>query len=88
MVEGWVFIVLAIFLIDSPSESRCLIKFFWSCCKKLDYRSSFLQQDPLRDMSKPIGLAEYRLTESLHENLKTALPTIEELEAELAKDLN
>lgn len=33
-----------------------------------------------------IGLAEYRLTESLPENLKTALPTIEELEAELTKD--
>jgi predicted nuclease of restriction endonuclease-like (RecB) superfamily len=41
----------------------------------------------LRDMTKPIGLAEYRLTESLPENLKTALPTIEELEAELSKDL-
>ena len=41
----------------------------------------------LRDMTKPIGLAEYRLTESLPENLKTALPSIEELEAELIKDL-
>lgn len=41
----------------------------------------------LRDLSKPIGLAEYRLTESLPENIKTALPTIEELEAELAKNL-
>lgn len=41
----------------------------------------------LRDMTKPIGLAEYRLTENLPENIKTALPTIEELEAELAKNL-
>ncbi len=41
----------------------------------------------LRDMTKPIGLAEYRLQDALPENLKTALPTIEELEAELAKDL-
>ncbi|WP_395947381.1 PDDEXK nuclease domain-containing protein [Caedibacter taeniospiralis] len=41
----------------------------------------------LRDMTKPIGLAEYRLEDALPENLKTALPTIEELEAELAKDL-
>lgn len=41
----------------------------------------------LRDMTKPIGLAEYRLTESLPENLKTALPTIEELESELTKEL-
>ena len=42
----------------------------------------------LRDMTKPIGLAEYKLTENLPDNLKTALPTIEELETELAKDLN
>jgi hypothetical protein len=38
-------------------------------------------------MTKPIGLAEYRLTEGLPEHLKTALPTIEQLEAELAKDV-
>jgi hypothetical protein len=41
----------------------------------------------LRDMTKPIGLAEYKLTETLPENIKTALPTIEELEAELSKDI-
>jgi hypothetical protein len=38
-------------------------------------------------MTKPIGLAEYRLEDTLPENLQTLLPTIEELEAELAKDL-
>ncbi len=37
-------------------------------------------------MSKPIGLAEYRLTEALPDDIKTSLPTIEQLEAELAKD--
>jgi predicted nuclease of restriction endonuclease-like (RecB) superfamily len=41
----------------------------------------------LRDMTKPIGLAEYRLQDALPENLQTLLPTIEEIEAELAKDL-
>lgn len=41
----------------------------------------------LRDMAKPIGLAEYRLEDTLPENLQTALPTIEELETELAKNL-
>lgn len=46
-----------------------------------------LAEYTLRDMAKPIGLAEYRLTESLPKDLKVALPTIEELEAELAKDL-
>ena len=47
-----------------------------------------LAEYTLRDMAKPIGLAEYRITESLPEDLKTALPTIEELEAELSKDIN
>lgn len=49
-------------------------------------QNNILAEYTLRDMAKPIGLAEYRLTESLPENLKTLLPTIEELEAELAKD--
>ncbi len=47
-----------------------------------------LAEYTLRDMTKPIGLAEYKLQDALPENLKTALPTIEELEAELAKDLD
>jgi predicted nuclease of restriction endonuclease-like (RecB) superfamily len=36
----------------------------------------------LRDMSKPIGVSEYQLTEALPENLKGKLPTVAELEAE------
>lgn len=38
-------------------------------------------------MTKPIGLAEYKLTESLPEDLQTSLPTIEELEAGYQKTL-
>lgn len=37
----------------------------------------------LRDMNKPMGVSEYQLTESLPENLKSSLPTIEEIENEL-----
>lgn len=37
----------------------------------------------LRDESQPLGVAEYQLTESLPENLKTNLPTIEQIEREL-----
>lgn len=37
----------------------------------------------LRDIGKPMGIAEFRLTESLPENLKSSLPSIEELESEL-----
>ncbi len=42
----------------------------------------------LRDMGKPIGLSEYRLTEAIPNEIKTSLPTIEQLEAELSKDFN
>jgi len=41
----------------------------------------------LRGMSKPIGVSEYELTRSLPESLKSALPTIEEIEAELGTDI-
>jgi len=39
----------------------------------------------LRDVSKPLGVAEYRLAQTLPAELRSALPTVEELEAELAK---
>ena len=35
---------------------------------------------------QPLGIAEYRLLESLPENLKTSLPSIEQTERELAGD--
>jgi predicted nuclease of restriction endonuclease-like (RecB) superfamily len=37
----------------------------------------------LRDVHKPIGVSEYELTRALPENLKSSLPSIEEIEAEL-----
>jgi predicted nuclease of restriction endonuclease-like (RecB) superfamily len=40
----------------------------------------------LRDLSKPIGVSAYQLTQALPAELKGSLPTIEELEAELAPD--
>jgi len=39
-------------------------------------------------MTKLIGLAEYRLEDSLPDDIKTSLPTIEELESELSKRIN
>jgi predicted nuclease of restriction endonuclease-like (RecB) superfamily len=49
-------------------------------------KEGVLAEYALRDMTKPIGLAEYKLTESLPDDIKVALPSIEELEAELAAD--
>lgn len=42
----------------------------------------------LRDIAKPIGVAEWetKLVETLPENLKGSLPTVEELEAELSHE--
>jgi predicted nuclease of restriction endonuclease-like (RecB) superfamily len=40
----------------------------------------------LRGVDKPIGVSEYDLTRALPASLKSALPTIEELESELASD--
>lgn len=37
----------------------------------------------LRDMNKPMGVSEYHLVEALPDNLKGALPTVEEIEWDL-----
>jgi hypothetical protein len=37
----------------------------------------------LKDISKPIGISEYKLGDSIPENLKSSFPTIEDFEREL-----
>ncbi|MFL6281540.1 MAG: PDDEXK nuclease domain-containing protein [Pyrinomonadaceae bacterium] len=39
----------------------------------------------LRDVSKPIGVSAFQITESLPKELQSGLPTVEELESELSK---
>ncbi len=51
-------------------------------------KNNILAEYTLRDMSKPIGLAAYQLTDILPEDLKVALPSIEELEIELARSIS
>jgi hypothetical protein len=41
----------------------------------------------LSGIEKPIGVAEYQLVRALPEPLDTSLPSIEEIEAQLARDL-
>ncbi|MCW8450619.1 PDDEXK nuclease domain-containing protein [Legionella quinlivanii] len=41
----------------------------------------------LSDVNKPIGVSEYQITQSLPEELKSSLPTVEEIEAELGGDV-
>jgi predicted nuclease of restriction endonuclease-like (RecB) superfamily len=65
---------------DKPSLGLLL-------CKEKD---QLVVEYALRDLKKPIGVAEWetKLVESLPENLKGSLPSVEELEAELAPDRN
>ncbi len=50
-------------------------------------RNKIVAEYALRDMSKPIGVSEYKLTEAIPEELKSSLPTIEELETGLIENL-
>lgn len=46
-------------------------------------RDKLVAEYALSDVHKPIGISEYQLTQSLPDNLRGSLPTIEELEEEL-----
>ena len=48
-------------------------------------RNQIVAEYALRGMSKPIGVSEYELTRALPANLRSALPTVEEIEAQLAE---
>jgi hypothetical protein len=39
----------------------------------------------MRGVNKPIGISEYKLTRALPDELKSSLPTIEEIEEEHGK---
>jgi predicted nuclease of restriction endonuclease-like (RecB) superfamily len=47
-------------------------------------KDRILAEYALCDINKPIGISEYELTRALPENLKSSLPSIEKLEAELS----
>jgi len=46
-------------------------------------RNHIIAEYALRGVSKPIGVSEYELTRALPPRLRSALPTVEEIEAEL-----
>lgn len=50
-------------------------------------KKNFTAEYALRDIRKPIGIAEYEteIIKNLPKELKSSLPTIEEIEAELEK---
>ena len=58
---------------DKPSIGLIL-------CKE---KNGIVAEYALRDMTKPLGVAEFTYLEKLPEEFKGTLPTIEEIEAEL-----
>ncbi len=46
-------------------------------------KDNFEIEYSLRDINKPVGVAEYRLTQKLPEKFKNALPTAEEIKNKL-----
>ena len=60
--------------IDGPTIGLLL-------CKS---RNEIVAEYALRDNTKPLGVAEYQLIEALPDALQTALPSIEQIERELA----
>lgn len=62
---------------DNPSIGLLL-------CKEKD---NIVAEYALKDINKPIGLAEYKLGEAIPKDLKTALPSIEDIEANLKRTL-
>jgi len=58
---------------DNPSIGLLL-------CKS---KNKVVAEYALGDTSQPMGIAEYKLVESLPQELQTSLPTIEQIEREL-----
>jgi len=49
------------------------------------HKDKVVAEYALKDIHKPIGVSEYQLTQMLPDDLKTSLPSIEEIEAELQR---
>jgi len=49
-------------------------------------KNKVMAEYALMDMNKPIGISEFELTRSLPKNMRSSLPTIEEIENELKND--
>ena len=50
-------------------------------------KKAVLAEYTLRGVAKPIGVSEYELTRALPDSLKSALPSVEEIELELSGDV-
>jgi len=62
---------------DNPSIGLILCK----------HKDKIEAEYALRDIQKPIGISEYQLTTSLPDSFKSQLPTVEQLENQLNRDI-
>lgn len=63
---------------DNPSIGLILCK----------HKDKIEAEYSLRDIKKPIGISEYKLTHALPKNFQSQLPTIEQIESQLEIDKN
>ena len=60
---------------DNPSIGLLL-------CKS---KNDLVAEYALKDMSKPIGVSEYKITSNLPENLSKQLPSVEDIQKRIKK---
>jgi hypothetical protein len=63
---------------DQPSIGLVL-------CREKEGSNKMLLEYALRGLEKPVGVSAYQLTRALPDNLKPSLPTVEEIEIEIAE---
>lgn len=51
-------------------------------------RNQIVAEYALRGVARPIGVSKYEITRALPKKLKSALPTVEEIESELGESIN
>lgn len=62
---------------DNPSIGILL------CNEKNEVKAEYA----LKDINKPIGISEYELIKAIPEDLKSNLPTVEEIEQEITEKI-
>ena len=62
---------------DNPSIG------IFSCNEKNKVKAEYA----LKDINKPIGISEYELIKAIPEDLKSNLPTVEEIEQEITEKI-
>ena len=63
---------------DAPVESQ--ITWYHNIALMDKVKNNMVAEYSLKDISKPIGVSEYKITSSLPDNLEKQLPSVEEIQ--------